>query len=57
MYQPRSEKLNKTEIPDFNSLGWEIYLGNLFGRLNCPIVSMHIYGTGLSVLDLILGFV
>ena len=50
MYQPRSEKLNKTEIPDFNSLGWEIYLGD-------SIVSMHIYGTGLIVLDLILGFV
>lgn len=33
MYQPRSEKVNKTEIPDFNSLGWEIYLGDSIVQL------------------------
>lgn len=33
--------------------------GKLFGRCNCPLASVDIYGTGLvvSVLDLILGFV
>ena len=31
--------------------------GKLFGRCNCPLVSADMYGTGLSVLDLNLGFV
>lgn len=52
MYQPRSEKEMKQKYQTLTA--WD---GKLFGRCNCPLASADMYGTGLSVLDLSLGFV